>query len=95
VTTIEDERGKQADLEGKAECALLDDLPWGQTSLVRVGTSWVEAERVDGDLGQELGAAREAFRNSSSMRRTRGGGGGGPPYFRTVDNRATQDYCGV
>ena len=70
-TIIEDERGKQADLEGKAGCELLDDLPGGQTSLVRVGTSQVEVERVVGDLGQELGAASEAFRNSSSMSRTR------------------------
>ena len=72
-TIIEDERGKQAKLEGKAGCELVDRLPWGETSLVRVRASQVEVERVVGDLGQELGAAGEALKNSSSMSRTRPG----------------------
>ena len=58
-------------MEGKAGCELLGDLPWGETSLARVGTSQVEVELVVGDLGQELGAAGEALKNSSSMGRAR------------------------
>jgi len=39
----------------------VDDLPWGQASSVGVGADEVEVELVEGSLGQELGAAAEAF----------------------------------
>src|SRR3990172_378897 len=47
--------------EGEAGVELVDDLPWGETSLVRIGASQVEVELVEGSLGQELGAAGEGF----------------------------------
>jgi hypothetical protein len=40
---------------------LLDDLPWSETSLVRIGASQVEIELIQRSLGQELGAAAEGF----------------------------------
>jgi hypothetical protein len=40
---------------------LLNDLPWGEPSLVRIGPSQVEVEVVKGSLGQEVGAAGEGF----------------------------------
>lgn len=40
---------------------MLDDLPWGETSLVRVGTSQGEVELKNRSLGQELGAPAEGF----------------------------------
>src|SRR3970040_685444 len=60
-TIVEEDRGKQAEAEGEAGSELLDDLPWGETSLVRIGASQVEVELVEGSLGQELGAAGESF----------------------------------
>ncbi len=39
----------------------MDDLPWGETSLVRVGARQVEVELVKGSLGQEVSAAGEGF----------------------------------
>jgi len=60
-TIIEEGRGKQAEAEGEAGGELLDDLPWGKTSLVGIGPSQVEVELVEGDLGHELGAAAESF----------------------------------
>src|SRR3972149_462329 len=58
---IEEGWGKQADVEGEAGSELLDDLPWGETSLVGIGTRQVEVELVEGSLGHELGAAAERF----------------------------------
>src|SRR3972149_7111279 len=60
-TIIEEERRKQADVEGETGSELLDDLPWGETSLVGIGTRQVEVELIERNLGQELGAAGESF----------------------------------
>ena len=40
---------------------MLDDLPWGETSLVRVGSGQVEVELIERRLGQEVGAILESF----------------------------------
>jgi len=60
-TIVEEGRRKQAEAEGEAGSELLDDLPWGKTSLVGIGASQVEVELVEGNLGHELGAAAESF----------------------------------
>ena len=60
-TIIEIDRKKQADLEGEAGRELVDDLPWSESWLVRVGTSQVEVELVKGSLGQEVGPVLESF----------------------------------
>jgi hypothetical protein len=60
-TMIEEGGRKQADAEGEAGSELLDDLPWRETSLMRVGASQVEVELIQRSLGQELGAAAEGF----------------------------------
>ena len=60
-TIIEEGRGKQADREGEAGVELVDDLPRGETSLVRVGARQVEIELVEGSLGHKLAAAGEGF----------------------------------
>src|SRR2546427_10698968 len=51
----------QANVEREAGVELLNDLPWSKASLVRVGTSQVEVELVEGSLGQEVGPAGESF----------------------------------
>ena len=53
-TIVEEGRRKQAEAEGEAGSELLDDLPWGETSLVGIGASQVEVELVEGNLGHEL-----------------------------------------
>jgi len=60
-TIIEEEGRKPADLEGEVWGERVDDLPWGKTSLVRIGTSPVEVELVEGSFGQEVSAAGEGF----------------------------------
>src|SRR5712692_996708 len=60
-TIVEEDGRKQAEVEGKAGSEVLDDLPWGETSFMGVGTSQVEVELVEGSLGQEVGAAGEGF----------------------------------
>ena len=40
---------------------MLDDLPWRETSLMRVGASQVEVELIQRSLGQELGPAGKGF----------------------------------
>ena len=60
-TIIEEGRRKQAEIKGEAGVELLDDLPWGETSLVGVGARQVEVELIEGSLGHELGAAAEGF----------------------------------
>src|SRR3990172_1519093 len=60
-TIVEEGGGKQAEVDGEAGSELLDDLPWGETSLVRIGASQVEVELVEGSLSQELGAAGKGF----------------------------------
>ncbi len=39
----------------------MDNLPWGETSLVGIGASQVEVELVKGSLGQKVGAVGEGF----------------------------------
>src|SRR2546427_8389984 len=51
----------QANVDGEAGVELQNDLPWSKASLVRVGTSQVEVELVEGSLGQEVGPAGESF----------------------------------
>lgn len=60
-TIVEEGWGKQADLEGEAGSELLDDLPWGETSLMGIGASQVEIELIERSLGQKVGAAAESF----------------------------------
>jgi hypothetical protein len=59
-TMIEEGGRKQADAEGEAGSELVDDLPWGEVSLVGIGASQVEVELVEGSLGHELSAAAES-----------------------------------
>ncbi|MGA9055814.1 MAG: hypothetical protein WB763_04815, partial [Terriglobia bacterium] len=40
-TVIQEGRGKQAEFKGEAGIELVDDLPWGETSLMGIGTSQV------------------------------------------------------
>jgi len=62
VETIIEEGGrKQADVEGEAGSELLEDLPRGETSLVRIGAGQVEVELVEGSFAKELGAVAEGF----------------------------------
>jgi hypothetical protein len=60
-TIIEEDGGKQADLEGEAGIELVDDLPWGETSFVGVRASQVEVELVERGLGKEVGTILESF----------------------------------
>ena len=60
-TIVEKGWGKQAESQGKAGSELLDDLPWGEASFVGVGTSQIEVELVEGNLGEEVGAVLESF----------------------------------
>ena len=60
-TIIEEDGRKQAEIDREAGIDLLDDLPWGEASLVRVGSGQVEVELIDRHLGQEVGAIFERF----------------------------------
>ena len=60
-TIIEEDGRKQADFEWQAGVELLDDLPWRTASFVRVGTSQVEVELIEGGFGEELGAGAKGF----------------------------------
>jgi hypothetical protein len=39
----------------------MDDLPWGEASLVRIGSSHVELELAEGSFGQEVDPVGEGF----------------------------------
>jgi len=60
-TIIEEGEGKQAEFQGEAWGELVDDLPRGEASLVRVAASPVEVELIKGSFTEELGAAGEGF----------------------------------
>jgi len=60
-TIVQPDWGKQADVEREAGSELVDDLPWSEPSLVRVGTSQVEVELVERRFGEEVGAGAEGF----------------------------------
>jgi hypothetical protein len=62
-TVIQAEGRKQADLKGEVGSELVDDLPWGEASLVGIGTSQVEIELVKGSLGHEFGTVVESFQS--------------------------------
>ena len=40
---------------------MVDDLPWGEASLVRVGTSQVEVELVERRFAEEVGTRVKGF----------------------------------
>ena len=58
---IEDDRRKQAELEGRAGIEALDDLPGSLKFLVGVGPGEIEVELVGMDFGEEVTAALEEF----------------------------------
>ena len=58
---IQENRWKQAELEGPAGLELLDDLPGAEVLLVGVGTDKIEVELVGKGFGEEIAAARERF----------------------------------
>jgi len=60
-TIIQEDRGKQADIDGEAEAKLVEDLPWGEACFVGVRASQVEVELIERYLAQELGAAAGGF----------------------------------
>jgi len=60
-TIVEEDGGKQAQLERRAGSEPLDDLPGAQVLFVGVGPHQIEVKLVEGSLGQEVGAVGERF----------------------------------
>jgi hypothetical protein len=60
-TIVEEDRGKQADIEGEVAIELVDDLPGSEASFVGVGTSQVEVELIERGLGEELRTTAKGF----------------------------------
>jgi len=60
-TIVEEDGGKQTEVEGEAEIEMVKDLTGAEVSFVGIGTSEIEVEQVEGSFGQEVGGAGERF----------------------------------
>ena len=58
---IQEDRWKQAELEGPARLELLDDLAGAEILCVGIGTSAIEVELVSESFGKEIAATVERF----------------------------------
>jgi len=56
---IQENRGKQAEMERPAGLELLDDLPGAEVLFVGVGTDEVEVELVGKSFGEKVSTPRE------------------------------------
>jgi hypothetical protein len=58
---IQEDRGKQAELERPAGLEMLDDLPGAEVLFVGVGANEIEVELVGESFGEEIAASGEGL----------------------------------